>query len=108
MLLRAVAAASLVAHSSEALASSYLTSLTPPGGISCLHPPPPWSVVEPPAFASESALVAYYQPYCAGRVEMLSLDPPLVLLHEYLSPDDCQGKKLPLGNPNPSVVALLG
>ena len=91
MLLRAVAAAGLLAHSSKEFSGSYLTSLPRPDGTFSSPPPPQWSVAEPPAFASESALVAYYQPYCAGRVEVLSLDPPLVLLHEFLSSDDCKG-----------------
>jgi len=91
MVLRAFVCTSLFASSIDALASPYLDSLQRSGAT---HLSPPWSTIGPPAFVSKSALVAHYQPYCNGQVEVMSLDPPVVMLHEFISPEDCKGKLL--------------
>lgn len=91
MVLRAFVYTSLLASSIDALASPYLDSLQQSVDA---HICPPWSTTKPPAFVSKSALVAHYQPYCNGQVEVMSLDPPVVMLHEFISPEDCKGKLL--------------
>jgi len=89
MALRAFVYVSFFATPIKALANPYLDSLQPSGATRLS---PPWSNPEHLEFVSEYALIAHYQPYCEGQVEVMSLDPPVVMLHDFISPEDCKGK----------------